>query len=736
MKRLGKLTVCLACFLLLVGVWSAAAQEEQPDQTDDDAAAAESGEEEEPAPLAEPEATNETQEQTPKSDKYLYWYEEKPTRLEEEIVTAERSLVDIKELPRAVSVVTGQEIAEGIMRTTPESLRLETGVMVQRTNLGGGSPFIRGLTGNQVLVLIDGIRLNNSTFRGGPNQYLNTIDPLFVERIEVVRGISSVLYGSDALGGVINVITKRRDNYDSNFGAGGSLLGRASSAEREETASAFFTMNATRHIGFAGTYSYKSFDDIDGGGNIGLQEPYGYNQQDFGANLDFPLTKKMAFQLGYQRSEAYDVPGFDPDNPINEFDPQQRDLFSLRYLAQDLHQVVDVLEIVGAVHHQREGRNQIKAAEPAVLVQDLDAVLTYHAGLKIESQAASYFRLVWGGEYYRDEVSSTRHRKNLSTGEKWTLQGRFADDSLFQSAASYIQFQVTPLYWMRIVPGVRYSWFQVDADLEDPTLGALEFDSEIDDVTWAWHLMFDATENNHIILGMARGFRVPSIDDMTKLGSEDGRFDIPNDDLDAETAMSYELGYRTTYDNVKGSVFGYYTELDDLIARQPATFDGQTEIGEDEVSQNRNIGKAYIWGVEGEINLLLPPNWLLATAASYTFGQNETDDEPLRRIPPLMGHARIRYASDDERFIVEPYVIWAGKQDRLSEGDKNDVRIPAGGTAGFVTYNLRLGFHFSTHISIWLLGENLSDVKYKWHGSGLWEAGRNFKGALDIHFDL
>jgi outer membrane receptor protein involved in Fe transport len=739
-SRLPTLTVLVLALSLS---WSAlAADGEEDEDTDDDTDDAAADAPPVPAPDAETAAQPAPEESTARAtarrarEEVLSWVAGEPARLDEFVVTAERTRVPLDQTTRAAQVVTGEEIRERIARTTPEALREATGILVQRTGLGGGSPFVRGLTGNQVLVLVDGVRLNNSTFRGGPNQYLNTIDPLFIDRIEVVRGIGSVLYGSDALGGVIQVFTKHRARYDSGFGLGASLLGRADTAGREESAHAFVTMNASPHVGLTGAWTLRTFGDLDGGGNLGPQKPSGYDVQDFAANLDFPLARGHVLGLGYQNSTAWHVPNFAPADPIDEFNPQRRDLFTVGYRADDLSPVVSAIEATASLHRQEEGRRRVAADSPSVLTRDRDTVMAWRGGLTFETRFASFLSAVWGAEYVRDEIDSRRRTLDLATGAQTAATPRFADGAIYQSAAGFVAFQASPLYWMRLVPGVRYSWFRVDADLADPTLGDLTFDSVNDDLTWCAHLALDATRRHHFLLGVARGFRVPSIDDLTKLGPEDGRYDIPNEELAPEQAITYEAGYRMTYANARANVFGWYTRLNDLIARKPATLDGAATVGTDTVSRNENVGEAYLWGVEGDLILTLPPNWLVGTAMSYTYGRNETDGEPLRRVPPFLGNARLRYTTDDQRFFFEPYVLFATKQDRLSAADKTDVRIPEGGTPGFVTYNLLLGFHFSRHIRFNLLGENLSDVKYKTHGSGIYEAGRNFRGELEVFFGL
>lgn len=288
------------------------------------------------------------------------------TELAEVLVTPSRSGEEFALAPRAVSVVTGEEIYDRMSRTVPEALRFEEGVMVQRTNLGGGAPIIRGLVGNQVLYLVDGIRLNNSTFRSGPNQYLNTVDPLFVDRIEVVRGPSSVLYGSDALGGAINVITVRREKYEKGFGLDGRFMGRFSTADRERLAHASTQMNAGKAMGIAASANSRSFGDIDPGGeDEPIQAPFGYVEDDVSANLDFHIGPKVDWLFSGQLLNMNQVPNYDPANPKNEYDPQERRLGYSKLIFKDLSDYLDRVEFWGSFQRQTEGRRKIDAANPA-----------------------------------------------------------------------------------------------------------------------------------------------------------------------------------------------------------------------------------------------------------------------------------------------------------------------------------------------------------------------------------
>jgi len=654
---------------------------------------------------------------------------------EEIVVTAERSAQNISTTPRAIAVVDRQEVFDKIGRTVPESLRQVAGVSVQRTNLGGGSPFIRGLVGNQVLYLVDGIRVNNSTFRGGPNQYLNTIDPFFIDRIEVVRGPGSVLYGSDALGGVINIITKRRDDLSEPMNWDGRLMSRATSAEREVTTHLDFDMNVGQMWGAAFSGNFRQFGDIQPGGTAPLQEPYGYEEQDFGGNLDMHFNDRIVWQFSAQHVNLDEVPNYDPTNIKNTYEPQLRNLYYTRLALDDLATGLEHADLFVSYHHQLEGRQKIAADDPTHETRDLDVVDTLGAGLKLESEIGRWVSFIYGGEFYYDMIGSERKVQDVSGHAEQDAEPQYPDDSIYTSAAGYLEVRATPLAWMKLVPGVRYSYFQPDAELEDPELGTVEIDDSIDDVTWAFHSIFMPHAQHGIILGVSRGFRAPNLDELTRLGSEDGRYDVPNPDLDPEQMIQYEVGYRVSHPRIGGSLFGYYSDIENLITRKPTTWQGEEMIGQDRVNRNENVGEAYIYGAELQLDGVLVPKYILAgLAGAYTLGQNETDDEPIRRIPPPTGNAYLRLNWPQQNAWFEIAGDFAAKQERLSAADKSDSRIGPEGTDGFGVMHLRSGYHIIPYFEIQMAVENVFNERYKVHGSGPLEAGRNFKGQLSFLF--
>ena len=212
----------------------------------------------------------------------------KEKKLTEVVVTAQRTATNRFSTPEAISVLSAKNMQQLQARTTPEALVSMTGVFIQKTNHGGGSPFVRGLTGNQTLQLIDGIRLNNATFRYGPNQYFNTIDPLSIERIEVLRGSGSVQYGSDALGGTIQIFTKNPE-FSSEKTWNGRLLGRIMTQGMEQTGRGELGFS-NKKIAITGGLTYRNFGDLVGGDTTGKQSPSGYKELDFDVISRFLLS--------------------------------------------------------------------------------------------------------------------------------------------------------------------------------------------------------------------------------------------------------------------------------------------------------------------------------------------------------------------------------------------------------------------------------------------------------------
>ena len=273
--------------------------------------------------------------------------------LTELVVTAQRSATPRFDTPEAIETVNEKNVRVRQFRTVPEALSATPGVFVQKTNHGGGSPFVRGLTGNQTLLLIDGIRLSNATFRYGPNQYFNTIDLFSIEKIEVLRGSGSVQYGSDALGGAIQAFSRDAVLSDKPDW-GGEVLLRGATHDMEQSARAGLTYGS-RRAAFTGGLTWRDFGDLVGGDTTGTQAPSGYREFDFDLKGKFALSQRTTLTVAHQNARQEHVPVYHKvkleNFAVNEFDPQHRALSYAR-LEQTLDRGVwKSLSLKASLHH-------------------------------------------------------------------------------------------------------------------------------------------------------------------------------------------------------------------------------------------------------------------------------------------------------------------------------------------------------------------------------------------------
>ena len=323
-------------------------------------------------------------------------------------------------------------------RTAPEALADAAGVFVQKTNHGSGSPFLRGLVGNQVLVLVDGIRLNNATFRYGPNQYLATLDPALIERIEVVRGSGSVLHGSDAMGGVINVVTRQPTGVGQPLAASGRVTGKVMTSGMEKSGR-FDAAISGRRGGLIGGVSVRSFGDIRAGRGIGVQSPSGYDEVAGDVRAELPMSSNQRLTLAFQHHRQDDVPRYDQVAQRGfsryAFDPQVRQLAYARYERSSTSTWASAVRATTSLHRTTEQR-EYQRQQSDILTIERDKVLVAGFSLEVQSQVAASLHLVSGLDYYGDSVRQ-RQTRHPPVDERGDRQARFVSrrrDSRFTGA--------------------------------------------------------------------------------------------------------------------------------------------------------------------------------------------------------------------------------------------------------------------------------------------------------------
>jgi outer membrane receptor protein involved in Fe transport len=561
--------------------------------------------------------------------------------------------------------------------------------------------------------LVDGIRLNNSTFRLGPNQYVNTIDPYGLDQIEIVRGPASSLYGSDGLGGVINSLSA-----DASPVEGGAVTFGYDTAANAPLGSAVMTGGGER-VAFSARLSAVNFGDLEGGGDTGVQSPTGYQRRSGGAKISLDLDDRGTFTVAGQLFDAQEVPRFDRIDAgrdrIHLFDPQRRALGYVRYERDS--QSPGAPSIVGTVSRvvQTEGRD--------VTTDGLGVQLTW----------PEHNRQEWllGIEYYRDDVHSGRMVTDLSSGDQTEQPGRFPDGARYRTLAAYTQASVQAGRRTDVIVGARYSRFYTEAFIEPLSL---DYSTRFDDLTGSVYFLHRFTPHLHLTGGIGRGFRAPGLDDLTVFGYFNAGVEVPSPNLRPETVVNYELSLKALYPKTWLSFTYFDSQLENLIARAPGTFLGSPVFQGEDVYQRQNVDGARINGVELDFNTWLRNRLMLSFTLTKIRGTNELTGDPLRRIPPLFGRFGMRSLMPWRGAWGELTVDFADRQDRLSPGDVSDSRIPEGGTPGYGVVSIGVGVGRPDQWQASLQLHNLGDVDYRVHGSGINGPGRSVRLMVSREF--
>jgi outer membrane receptor protein involved in Fe transport len=646
------------------------------------------------------------------------------------VVTASRDDRPAASAPRATSVVAAEELGRTTPRTTPEALARAPGVWVQKTNHGGGSPFVRGLVGNQVLVMIDGLRLNNATFRYGPNQYLATVDPSVASQIEVLRGSGSVQYGSDALGGVIQIRNREPGFAAAGSRTRGSVSGRLMTQGMEQS-----LQLAVDHAspGFAATawFAVREFGDLAAGGDLGTESPSGYGEVSGDLRARWKLGASRDLRFIYQHVHQDDVPRWDQVAQRGysryAFDPQARQLAYARLGQQTSGPWPGLLTLTGGWQRSREGRERQRQGS-AVLTVEEDVVDTWMATGEWQAAPGRGWTITAGGEFYRDRVGSWREDRDSRTGGVAATRGQFPDGATAVNAAVFGLAHVDAPR-LALDAGARYTWTRLSAH-----------DAMFGDVALApGALVGSAAALVPVASGLSgyasvsQGFRAPNLDDVSTLGPFDFGVEIPAGDLVPERSLSFETGLRLRLARAAVSAAVFRTGLHDLIDRVRVAPPPGVSVGDDRVYRRANIGEAYIRGLEAEGEWAVARRTVVFGHTAYAFGQNTTLDEPVRRIPPLNGLIGVRH--DGARgWWMQATLQMAGLQDRLASGDRDDHRIPSGGTPGWQVLDVYAGLSMGRRVS-WSLGLlNLFDEAYRVHGSGIDGYGRSARLGVEVRF--
>ena len=616
------------------------------------------------------------------------------------------------------------EIKNGIYRTTPEALIGLGGVFIQKTNHGGGSAFIRGLTGNQTLIVLDGIRLNNSTFRYGPNQYLNTIDIFSIDKIEVAKGIGAVAYGSDALGGSILLQTKEQ-NFSVQPKWFFSNLSRFTSSNIEKTNRTEWGFSNNK-IAWDGGISIKNYGDLLGGGDIYFQRPSGYNELNYNTKLKVKLNNQTSLVISSQMTQQKNVPIYHKilleNYKINQTNLQSHSLNYLKFTKQYSQSWRKELVITTSFQQSVEQRSNQKN-NSLTLRKEADTIKTISIIAELISKPNKIWTISTGFDYYQDKVYSLYKDINPLTNSTAYKRGLYPNDANYINKSIFNLHQFNYNRW-NVQTGIRYN--TVVVNFKESTLGAVSVKTS--SFVGDFSINYQITKKNIVYTSVANGYRSPNVDDMGTLGIVDFRFEVPAYDLKPEKSLNTELGYKYLSERLRINISAYYMQLNDIIARikkDGVIIDGYA------IYNKTNIESAYVKGFEISLDKKIGDNLHWASNTTYTYGQNLTKNEPMRRIPPMFGQNSLRWSRNKSSIQINHQ--YAGTQNRLSQGDKDDNRIGKRGTPQWNVFNI-IHCYTTKHYKLQLGFLNVLNEKYKTHGSGIYGMGRAISGSVLISF--
>lgn len=669
-----------------------------------------------------------------------------PIRLNDLVVTPNRSLMSAFHTPYTVDRLSASTLLDRQSRSTPETLRETPGVMVQKTAHGQGSPYIRGFTGYQTVFLIDGIRLNHSVFRSGPNQYWNTVDPFSLERIEVVKGPAGTLYGSDAVGGAVNALTLSPLLGGEKGTTHGRLLVRGSTAERSLIGRGEVAYSLSPAAVVQMGLTLKNFGDLEGGRDVGKQRGTGYDEYagDFKAVYQLSTTTQLI--AAYQKVRQNDVPrthtttdsimwhgltlGTDRQRDLD----QERDLAYVQLHGADLGGAVDGFRASVSWQRQQESEDRIRSSG-ARTIQEFD-VNTFGLWLQAESDTP-IGTLTYGVDWYHDEVDS-RDSTN-------PIQGPVGDDARYDLVGAFVENRIPVCRKLDLFLAGRATYAHADIDrVEDFATGNPDkFDDEYKELTGSARAVWTVDDREHwnVFTGVSQAFRAPNLSDLSSLDSfGTSGFEVPARDLDPERFLTAEIGTKVDTECLSGQVAYFYTWADDLIVRRPT---GPNPLDPTQtIFEKVNSGNGWVTGVEFEGAWRLHRQWTLFGNMTWLDGEvdfisasNQKVEDTITRLMPTTGQIGLRWTCPCDDLWIEGLARMADEQDHLSVTDAADTsRIPRGGTPGYAIATVRAAFEVNERTTVRAAVENIFDVDYRVHGSGVNEAGRSLNVSIEFRF--
>ncbi|WP_405203131.1 TonB-dependent receptor plug domain-containing protein [Dokdonia sp. LLG6352-1] len=712
---------------------------------------------------------------------------QKDNQLTEIVLSASKFAQSRKNVPQKIVGLTSKDIIRANPQTAADLLETSGSVFVQKSQQGGGSPLIRGFSTNRLLITLDGVRFNTAIFRGGNVQNVISIDPFIINRTEVLLGPGSVIYGSDAVGGVMNFYTKQpKLSFSDSLTVTGTAVARVNTANNEKTGHFDITLGK-RQWSFLTSASYSDYDNqrqgkhgpddylrseyvqtIDGvdvavtNEDALVQVGSAFNSLNLMQKVRYTPNEKWDFNLGVIYAATSDYDRYDRltrkrDGEFRSaewfYGPQKWFMTNLQVNKEGNGQYYD--RVIGTFTYQnsKESRNDrdFNATDFFETDESVDAIsvgLDFVKKLKTRRN-----KIFYGLEYIHNKVHSDGQVTDITTGDIANTASRYPDGSTWQSLAAYASAQIELSDNTHLQTGLRYNHILLAADFSDNNeFFAFPFqnaDLSTGNLTGSFGVTHEVSKKVSVKANVGTAFRAPNIDDVGKIfDSEPGSVVVPNPDLKSEYAYNGELGVSLNFSNVlQFDVNGYYTLLENALVRRDFNLNGVTEIeyqGEtSNVQAIQNASKAEVYGVEIGANANLTKHLRLTSQFNYTSGVEQEEDGsyvPFRHVAPLFGNGHLIWAKD--KWTLDASVAYSGKFDfdELAPSQQSNAHLYAldgdGNPFSPSWYDLSIASRYvlSDSWSFTANLENITDQRYRTYSSGIAAAGRNLILAATYNF--
>jgi hemoglobin/transferrin/lactoferrin receptor protein len=670
-----------------------------------------------------------------KKDFTTIFLQYKSELLKEVFLSADKGDVDRSRIAEEVAVYSSKEIQNSVPQTSADMLANIPAVKVQKTQFGGGSPVLRGMEANRILLVVDGVRMNNAIYRKGHLQNSITVSPSTLDKTEVIFGPSSVIYGSDALGGVIHFYTRKpqiseRPNVNIEF------MGRYSTVNNENTLNASVELQFKKVASFTsitrsqfgdlkmGDFRRHGFDDwglqfeySDNTDNYYNPDPVanddpskqrnvGYDQTDFMQKLYVPLKHNNDLMFNLQYSTSSRINRFDKLTERSDrelkyaewyYGPQDRFLFSTQYNMNPNKKWMERGSFTAAYQQIKESRIQRKFSSfdrshqfENVDVYSINGDFTTNLDTDISRNFGYGFEVSYNdvNSTSKGEVLDVVGNQIIGVSDYYQVQTRYPDGgSSYLSSAIYASYRQDIGKKSTLNTGIRLTNTILNAKWIDTTymtLPDMDIRNRNSAVTATVGYVYRPNVDWQLNGVLSSGFRSPNIDDIGKIREKRGDVTVPNTDLQPEFAYNFEASALKYFDKRRSHIgfTTYYTLLNNYIARGPYEIDGQSKIyynGElSNVVANINMGNAYLIGGTFLFKAQLSNTWNTRGSLTYTKGDTYDTKEPMSSVPPIFGNIELNYVRN--RVETGVNMVYNGRKKaeeyNISEGIDNIEETP------------------------------------------------------------